>query len=345
MSTRPSDVSAPRPGADASRLRGLDVLVTGGAGFIGSHLVEQISGEGPASLVVIDDLSTGTTANLEGCAGSFDLIVGDIRDRSTAKLAGEADLVFHLAVRNVRASIKDPAENLSVNANGTLSLLESVRQGRGGRFVYVSSSEVYGVPPSGRFRECDLPAPTTVYGAGKLAGELVTLAYRRTYGLETQVIRPFNNFGRRSHFEGDSGEVIPKFALRALAGRPLLVHGDGTQTRDFMYVRDTARWLVDLSRVDALVGEVVNIGSGAEIRIVDLAHKILALTGSTSPVVHGDPRPGDLPRLCADTSKVRSIVPFQLPTSFDAGLAETVEHFRSQDVCQLLRQESEINWA
>lgn len=330
--------------AATGRLQGLDVAVTGGAGFIGSHLVERVVAEGASSVVVIDDLSTGATENLAAVESRVELEEGDIRSPSVAKRAASADVVFHLAVRNVRASIKAPEENLSVNAQGTLSVLEAVRQGRRGRFVYVSSSEIYGIPASARFAEDVVPAPTTVYGAGKLAGELVTLAYHRTYGLTTQVVRPFNNFGPRSHFEGDSGEVIPKFILRALAGLPLVVHGDGSQTRDFMFVHDTARWLVELADVGGLVGQTVNIGSGHETRVLDLATRILELTGSSSEVVHSEPRPGDLPRLCATVDKVRSLVPFELTTEFDDGLRATVEHFRGRDVDSLLAQESDRNW-
>lgn len=325
-------------------LVGLDVVVTGGAGFIGSHLVERLAEHGVGRLAVIDDLSTGSMKNLASAAGVVEMQRGDIRDPAVAKRASDADVVFHLAVRNVRASIRDPAENLSVNADGTLSILEAMRLGRQGRFVYVSSSEVYGIPTTGEFRETTLPAPTTVYGAGKLAGELVALAYHRTYGMDTQVVRPFNNFGPRSHFEGDSGEVLPKFILRALAGRPLVVHGDGSQTRDFMYVADTARWLVQLATLPSLVGEVVNIGTGRDIAIVDLAAMVLEATGSSSEVAHVDPRPGDLPRLCADVAKVRSYVPFALPTSFEEGLAATIAHFRGQDVESLLAREVGNNW-
>jgi len=332
--------------ADTSAgLAGLNVIVTGGAGFIGSHLVERLCRSGVATVSVIDDLSTGALENLAPVADAVEMHRGDIRDPAVSKRAGDADVVFHLAVRNVRASIRDPGENLSVNADGTLQVLEAMRLGRRGRFVYVSSSEVYGIPSSGRFDEAALPAPTTVYGAGKLAGELVALAYHRTYGLDTQVVRPFNNFGPRSHFEGDSGEVLPKFILRALAGRPLVIHGDGTQTRDFMYVADTARWLVDLATRPALVGEVVNIGTGRDITITELAAMVLAATGSSSEVTYVDPRPGDLPRLCADVAKVRSFVPFSLPTSFEEGLAATIEHFGAHDIEALLAQEVGTNWA
>lgn len=326
-------------------LDGLDVVVTGGAGFIGSHVTERAVAAGAARVTVIDDLSTGAAANVEAVARAVELVEGDIRDPDVAARAAGADLVLHLAVRNVRASINHPAENLSVNADGTLAVLEAMRRGRRGRFLYVSSSEIYGIPDDHRFSERVLPAPTTVYGAGKLAGELVTQAYRRTYGMDTQVVRPFNNFGPRSHFEGDSGEVIPKFILRALVGAPLIVHGDGRQTRDFMFVEDTAHWLLQLATAPALIGEVVNIGSGREISIRELADMVLAATGSDSEVTYTDPRPGDLPRLCADVAKVRALLPFALDTDFEAGLRKTVEHFAGQDVEALLEREVERNWA
>ena len=225
-------------------------------------------------------------------------------------------------------------------------MLEAIRHARRpGRFVYISSSEVYGVPRNGDFGESSLPAPTTVYGAGKLAGEHVTLAYRRSYGLDTRVVRPFNNYGPRSHSEGDSGEVIPKFVLRALAGRPLVIHGDGTHTRDFSFVRDTAAWLVRLGLVPRLAGETVNIGSGTEISIAALAQKVLAATASASPVVHSAPRPGDLPRLRARTAKADALAPAPVRTTFAAGLAETIRHFAGADVEALLAGEVVHTWA
>ncbi|KAA3641872.1 MAG: NAD-dependent epimerase/dehydratase family protein, partial [Armatimonadetes bacterium] len=184
------------------------VIVTGGAGFIGSHLVSELVGRG-SSVTVIDDLSTGSLDNLQEVSARIEFIEGDIADVAMAGAFADADLVFHLAVRNVRASIGHPEENFRVNAVGTLRILEAMRDGRRGRFLYVSSSEVYGDAGVTDFSEATVPAPTTVYGAGKLAGEHIALAYQTTYGMDTRVVRPFNNYGPRSHLEGDSGEVIP----------------------------------------------------------------------------------------------------------------------------------------
>ena len=162
--------------------------------------------------------------------------------------------------------------------------------------------------------------------------------------MDTRVIRPFNNFGPRSHFEGDSGEVIPKFILRAMVGLPLLIHGSGDQTRDFMFVRDTAFWLAELADVPTLEGDVVNIGSGVDRSVNELAVRVIELTNSSSRIVHEDGRPGDVVTLRADTTKVSSIVDFSLPTSFEEGLAQTIAYFADQDVVALLEREEERNW-
>lgn len=322
------------------------VVVTGGAGFIGSHLVDRLAEAGARDIVVIDDLSTGSEQNLAHLGDRIELIVGDCADPSIAERAGDADTVFHLAVRNVRASIGEPRENLRVNALGTLEMLEALRNGSRGSFVYVSSSEVYGVADVDRFTEDALPQPTTVYGAGKLAGEHIALAYARTYGMRTSVVRPFNNYGPRSHFEGDSGEVIPKFILRALAGQPLHIHGTGTQTRDFMYVEDTAAWLVELAMNPRLDGRVVNIGYGREVSVNELAAQVLTTTGSDSMVVRGDPRPGDLPRLLADVALVRDLSEYRPRVGFEEGLRRTIEYFAGfDDPAELLKLEEERNWS
>ena len=213
------------------------------------------------------------------------------------------------------------------------------------RFATPSRTDPLHPADTGVFSEETLPAPTTVYGAGKLAGELLALAYCRTYEMDTVVVRPFNNYGPRSHFEGDSGEVIPKFVLRALAGEPLLVHGDGSLTRDFMYVEDTADWLCELALLESLRGGVFNIGYGREVAVSELAALVLEMTGADVPVEHVAERPGDLPRLLADVQRIGEHSDFRPRVGFEDGLQETINYFAGLgDPGALLADERAENW-
>ncbi|HEY6507946.1 MAG TPA: SDR family NAD(P)-dependent oxidoreductase, partial [Vicinamibacterales bacterium] len=213
------------------------IVVTGGAGFIGSEVVRQLAAQG-RRVVIVDNLVNGLRDNVaEVLSDSVTLIEADIRDlASWAACLSDAVCVYHLACLGVRHSVHSPIENHDVNATATLRLLGACRAAGVPRFVYVSSSEVYGTAKWAPMTEEHPTWPSTVYGASKLAGECYTRAYFETYRYPTVVVRPFNTYGPRSHHEGDSGEVIPKFLLRCLAGKPLVVLGSGTQTRDFTYV-------------------------------------------------------------------------------------------------------------
>ena len=255
--------------------------------------------------------------------------------------------VLHLACLGVRHSIHSPLESHDVNATATLRLLEASRQCGVKRLIYVSSSEIYGTARTVPMTEQHPAWPMTVYGAAKLAGERYTEAYFRTYKLATTVIRPFNAFGPRSHHEGDCGEVIPKFMLRALAGKPLIVHGDGTQTRDFTYVADTARGILLTATSDAAIGETINLGQGREISINELALEIGAATGRNDlEIRHGSPRPGDVLRLFADSSKAAALVGFEPKITLREGLMRLRGWYASSglDPDQLLADEVEMNW-
>ncbi|MCH7807790.1 MAG: SDR family NAD(P)-dependent oxidoreductase [Planctomycetes bacterium] len=324
------------------------ILVTGGAGFIGSELVRQLAAEGHR-VCVVDNLTNGRRANLDGVLGeNVQLVVADVRDQERmAGLLRRVDLVFHLACLGVRHSIHSPHENHEVNATATLRLVSLAREVSVRRFVYVSSSEVYGHAARVPMSEEHPTFPTTVYGASKLAGECYTRAFHRTHGYETVVVRPFNAFGPRCHHEGDCGEVIPKFLLRCMAGQPLIVFGDGNQTRDFTYVGDTARGIMLAGWAESVVGETINLGSGREISMNELAERIKATVGREDVrVVHEEARPGDVLRLCADGGKARELLGFTPRIGLPEGLAILKNWYERgpTPVEELLVDERSRNW-
>jgi UDP-glucose 4-epimerase len=324
------------------------VLVTGGAGFIGSSLVRLLAASG-ATVRVVDNLVNGKAENLdEVLSDSVSLHVVDIRQQETMKeLLTGVDLVFHLACLGVRHSIHAPYENHEVNATATLNLLALAREVGVRRFVYTSTSEVYGTARTVPMTEEHPTYPMTVYGAAKLAGECYTRAYYETYGYETVVVRPFNAFGPRSHHEGDSGEVIPKFLLRSMVGKPMVIFGDGSQTRDFTYVEDTARGILLAGLCEEAIGQTINLGSNHEITINELAETIKAVIGNpNAEVTHDMPRPGDVLRLYADSSKAERLLGFEPQISMNEGLQRLKAWYESlgKKPEDLLASEKVRNW-
>ncbi|WP_298818397.1 SDR family NAD(P)-dependent oxidoreductase [Chloroflexus sp.] len=324
------------------------ILVTGGAGFIGSELVTQLAAAGHR-VIVVDNLINGKRENLTHLTDAdVELVVADIRERGTmARLLRGVELVYHLACLGVRHSLHDPHENHDVNATATLTLLDLARQADVTRFVYVSSSEVYGTARWAPMTEEHPTFPMTVYGGGKLAGECYTRAFWESYRYPTVVVRPFNSFGPRSHHEGDSGEVIPKFMLRAMAGKPMVIFGDGTQTRDFTYVSDTARGILLAGMIDEAVGGTFNIGQGREISINELARAVATVIGKPdAPVIHDAPRPGDVLRLYADSARAQRVLGFAPSVSLTEGLQRLREWYLSRGVSveDLLAEERVHNW-
>jgi len=325
------------------------ILVTGGAGFIGSNLVDALVAQTRDDIVVLDDLSTGTRANLSRHEGSgrVEIVEGDIRDEARIReVMRKVDLVHHLAVQCLRVSIGDQYLVHTVNATGTLNLLIAAREAGVSRFVYCSSSEVYGTALRAPMDEEHPLAPTTPYGASKLAGEAYARSFHLTYGLPVAVVRPFNTYGAREHFEGAYGEVIPKFAVRALNGAPLVVFGDGEQTRDFTEVQDTVRGLMLAAASDAAVGEVVNIARGEEVSINEIARLVLEAVGVEGTIEHAEARPGDVRRHVADTRKARDLLGFEARTGIGEGIRRYVEWLRgsSDDVREMLSREVLFNW-
>jgi UDP-glucose 4-epimerase len=307
-------------------LVGQRVVVTGGAGFIGSHVVDHLLRVG-AEVIVIDDLSVGTRDNLaEALAAGATLLVVDIRDAEMMEqsLAGAA-LVIHMACDNLRASLGNPLRTHEINGTGTLvSCLAAVQTGVA-RFVYVSSSEAYGSAVTIPMSEEHPLFPTTVYGASKAAGELYAQACMRTHGIPVTVIRPFNSYGPREHATGTSAEVIPKFVSRIRRGDPPVIFGDGQQTRDFTWVEETATGIVRAATADDLVGQAVNIAYGQGVSIAKICELLLEIMDAQElRPVFADERPGDVSHHYADTTKARNVLDFEASIPVEEGLERYV---------------------
>ena len=300
-------------------------------------------------MLAIDNLVNGRRENLDGLPrGRVTLLEADIRDVDAYRTRlADVSVIFHLACLGVRHSIHSPRENHEVNAGATLALLDLARRAGVKRFVYVSSSEVYGTARRVPMDEEHPTYPMTVYGASKLAGECYARAYFETYGFPTVVVRPFNTYGPRSHHEGDSGEVIPKWMLRCMAGRPMVVFGDGKQSRDFLFVEDTARGIAAAATAEAAIGQTINLASGRDVVLLDLAREIATVCGkSETPLVHDIPRPGDVIRLCGDASRARELLGFEPRVSWGEGLGKLRDWYVAEGVSPeaLLEQERVRNW-
>jgi len=296
-------------------------------------LASQLAKRG-AEVIVIDNLVNGRKENLGSILNAkVKLIIADVRDEKViSNLTRGADIIFHLACLGVRHSIHSPLENHDVNATATLKLLSISRTNKVSRFVHVSSSEVYGTAIRVPMSEDHPTFPMTVYGASKLAGEAYARAFYRTYGY---------------HHEGDSGEVIPKFVLRCMTSRPLVIFGDGNQTRDLTYVKDLANGILSAGITDAAVGETINLGSGSEISINDLAVQVNSVLESNKiTITHEAPRPGDTLRLYADISKARQLLGYEPEVTLLEGLIDLRDWYLSlgQSPESLLEQEVVYNW-
>ncbi len=331
------------------RLHDTNVVVSGGAGFIGSHVVDQLVTAG-CHVTVIDDLSTGDRSNLERHDGSaaVQLHEADIRDRDAMMdLVRDAEAVLHLAVASLRVSLARPLLVHEINATGTLNVCQAAIHNGVRRVVYVSSSEAYGSAVYAPMDELHPLVPETVYGASKAAGELYALAHYRTYGLETSVIRPFNSYGPREHAEGTSAEVIPRFVYRGMAGLQPIVFGDGKQTRDFTWVEDTARGIILAAESDDLVGGTVNIARGAEVSLLQLIEHIGRLLDRDDFVpIFDDDRPGDVLRHYADVTKAERLLGYRAEVGIEEGLARYVAWLRDTepDLEAWLQHEPVRNW-
>jgi UDP-glucose 4-epimerase len=301
----------------------MNILVTGGAGFIGSHLAETLLRLGH-QVTVQDNLSTGKASNL---AGRCSLIRGDIRDRDCVdRCVKGQNVVFHLAAyTSVPGSLVESPLCFETNVQGTLNLLESAARWGVGRIVFASTSALYPDLPDGPMGEHIPPDPQTPYAQSKLSGETLLQRFHRDRGLSYAALRFFNVYGPRQDAQSDYAAVIPIFFCRSLRGEPLIIYGDGSQTRDFVYVEDVVSAL--MRAMGSEVCGVFNVGTGYPVSVLTLAKMIISAVGSHSDYVFADPRPGDVASSTADISLISSQLGWTPQWSVRAGLERTAAWF------------------
>jgi len=303
-------------------------LVTGGAGFIGSHIVEALVQRGD-HVRVLDNLSTGRRENIELINKQIDFIEGDLRELKDLEraLAG-VEVVFHeAALRSVPRSIDDPLATNDVNITGTLNLLMAARKAGVRRVVYASSSSAYGDQKTFPQVESMRPAPLSPYAVAKLAGELYSVMFSRTFGLETVSLRYFNVFGPRQHPDSQYAAVIPKFMLSAKTGAPLEVHSDGKQSRDFTYISNVVDANLLAAEKPKAAGEFFNIANGKNYSLLDLVAVLEELTGHPLERRHTPARAGDIRKTWAHIAKAKRLLGYQPRVGWEEGLRRTWEWF------------------
>ncbi len=302
-------------------------LVTGGAGFIGSNLVRHLLAHGH-SVTVVDNLSSGSTANLDEVRSEICFVEGDIRDRDLMeRLMQGVDYVFHqAALPSVPRSVADPWSSNDHNINGTLSVLLAARDARVGRVVYASSSSVYGDTPVLPKVESMCAGPLSPYAIAKYVGELYGQVFYRLYGLEVVALRYFNVFGPRQNPQSQYAAVIPKFITALLRGERPIIYGDGEQTRDFTYVENVvaANLAAATAPAQAVSGEVFNIGCGDRVSINRLFEQIRGLIGSAITPICSESRPGDVRDSQADIAKARRAFGYVPVVDLREGLEKTI---------------------
>ena len=306
-------------------------LVTGGAGFIGSHLVEGLTAAG-RRVRVLDDLSTGLRTNLAHITPAPEIVEGSVADPAVVERAMQGvNVVFHLAaLASVQRSVEKPADTNAVCVTGTLNVLDAARRAGVRRVVYAASASAYGLP-SGDVQTEDEPlAALSPYAAAKLAGELYCQAFAATYGLETVRLRFFNIFGPRQRADSPYSGVIALFAAALTAGRTPTVFGDGLQSRDFTYVTDVVQALRKAAEVPGVSGRVFNIGTGRSINLLELIAALNRQLGTSATVNHGPPRAGDVRFSRADITRARRELGYEPSVAFEDGLAETLRWYRTQ---------------
>jgi len=290
------------------------IVITGGAGFIGSHLANRLVDHN--EVIVFDNLSTGDQTQLDS---DVRVVEGDIRDEKlTQQTISGADVVFHEAAEvSVQRSVENPAQSNDINITGSLNVLEAARKADA-RVVVASSAAIYGTPTEVPLTEAEPTTPASPYGIQKLTLDHYTRVYHEQYGMDTIALRYFNVYGP-GQTAGDYSGVISIFADQAASGDPITVEGDGSQTRDFIHIDDIVRANIAAATTEN-IGKAYNIGTGHEITIKELAETIHEVSGSKSEITHVEPRANEIPRSCADISKANEELGFEPQTELSEGL-------------------------
>ena len=308
-------------------------LITGGAGFIGSHLVEHLVAAGD-DVTVLDDLSSGRRANLAAVRGQIRFIRGSVTDLNTCRRAVErVDCVLHhAAVTSVQRSVDEPVVTHQVNATGTLNVLLAARDKGVRRVVYAGSTSAYGNPATLPNSEEHVTRPLSPYAASKLAGEDYCVACQATYGLETVVLRYFNIFGPRQDPNSQYAAVVPRFITTALAGEPPTIFGDGKQTRDFVFIANVVHANLLAARAPAadVSGQVFNIGSGKGVSVNQLWEHIRRLAGVPLAPVHTEGRAGEVRDSVAELARAGRLLGYAPIVDFEEGLRQTIAFYRAR---------------
>jgi UDP-glucose 4-epimerase len=302
-------------------------VVTGGAGFIGSNIVEALSKRGD-HVRVLDNFSTGRRENLAGLA-NVEVVEGDLRDAAAVRRAVTGvDGVFHqAALRSVPRSVDDPMSSNDVNVSGTLQLLMGCREAKVRRVVYASSSSVYGDDPALPKVETLVPHPISPYAVSKLAAEHYCVTFAKLFGVESVSLRYFNVFGPRQNPESKYSAVIPRFLELALQGKPLEVHGDGEQSRDFTYIENVVQGNLRAMETPGVSGEVFNVACGTRHSLIAIADAIGDFLGRKLERTHLPSRAGDVRHTLADIGKAEKLLGYKPSVDFAEGMRRTCEYF------------------
>ena len=303
-------------------------LVTGGAGFIGSHIVDALVHRG-AHVTVLDDFSSGRRENLAAARDHITVIEGDIRDSGTVASAMDGvDVVFHqAALRSVPKSLKFPADYHAVNVSGTLNILLAARDAHVRRVVFASSSSIYGDTEQLPQREDQAVHPISPYALTKWMGEQYCQLFTRAYGLETAALRYFNVFGPRQSLDSEYAVVIPRFITSLLGGQSPPIHGDGRQSRDFTYIENVVAANLLAAEAREGSGHVFNVGCGERHSVVDLFQAVQRAVRSSAPATHTPPRPGDVLHTQADITRAERILHYRPNVRLTEGLERTAAWF------------------